>query len=85
MAISSVSRAVASVTTPTAPRTFQAMMLFEPIEPTSARSASSMTRAVPGRMRSWKGSGESVSYQSPAHLSYSSTGRFPAAGRWVGT
>ncbi len=85
MAISSVSRAVAFVTTPTAPRIFQAMMLFEPMEPTSARSASSMTRAVPGRRRSWKGSGESVLYHSPDHLSYSSTGRFPACARCVGT
>ena len=30
--ISSVSRALALVTTPTQPRTFQAMMLFDPIE-----------------------------------------------------
>ena len=61
------------------------MMLFEPIDPTSARSASSITRAVPGRTRSWNGSGDSVLYQSPDHLSYSSTGRFPAAARCVGT
>ncbi len=45
---SSVSRAVAFVTTPTAPRSFQARMLFEPIDPTSARSASSITSALPG-------------------------------------
>ena len=81
----SLRSAVAFVTTPTMPRSFQARMLFEPIEPTSARGASSMTRAVPGRMSGVKGSGESVLYQWPDHSSYSSTSRIPAGGRWVGT
>ena len=48
--ISSVSRAVALVTTPTHPRKHQPIILFEPIKPTSESGASSMTSAVPLRM-----------------------------------
>src|SRR5689334_21055993 len=83
--ISSVSRAVALVTTPTQPRNFHDMILFEPIEPTSASGASSMTRADPLRRSGMKGSGEYFEYHSPTHLSNSAVGNFPAGGFWLGT
>jgi hypothetical protein len=84
--ISSVSRAVALVTTPTIPRLFQARMLFEPIEPTSAALRVVEDERGPGPQQVLEGlRREPRCTTRPPTWSYSSTGRFPALPRWVGT
>ena len=83
--ISSVSRAVALVTTPTQPFIFQTMMLFEPMEPTSTPSASSMTSAEPLRSSATNGSLDFVWYQWETHWSYWAVSIRPAGADWVGT
>ena len=70
--ISSVSRAPPLVTTPTAPRVFQSMMLFEPIVPVSPSSWPSMTTTEPSRSSAMNGSGDRSRYHCPSNCSNSS-------------
>ena len=83
--ISSVSRAVLLVTTPTHPAIFQAIILFEPMEPVSLSPASSMTRTVPLRIRGINGSEEILLYQLPTQASKALVSIAGACGLFVGT
>ena len=85
VATSSVSRLPAFVTTPTQPRSFQPMMLFEPMVPTSESGASSITRAVPLRISGVNGSGVTSLYVLPTHLSNAAVSMAGAKPLFVGT
>ena len=86
--ISSVSRAVPFVTTPAQPSLFHSRMLKEPIEPTSAAGASSMTRAEPGLRTRANDSGESLSVPiagpGVVGLDAQDAGRWPLRGHVAG-